>query len=453
MNTRSIRFRLTAWYALVLSAALALFSGLVWVMMQDRLLRDIRRGLDDEATRLETFIRREAEDTHVHLYDELDEFCRALPSSSYVELRPLGAGNPFRHPATDFTSRTRYEVLTRPILVGTQPYTLEIGASRAEMHRALELLETLLFSLVPAVIVLSCLGGAWLSRRALKPVDQITSAARAISIENLGSRLTPPGTGDELDRLAEAWNATLARLESAVEVLSRFAGDASHELRTPVAIIRTSAELALRRDRDPQAYRDSLREIAAESERMTQLVEDLLYLARRDARSAGIPMTPLDLLDVLNSAVKEVRGLADARDIRIGLRLGTEDAPVAGNAAALRRLFLALLDNALKYSAPGTEVRASVARRGDRIVATVEDHGIGNRQWTTYRLYFSASIGPASHGPTRGTVWGSRLQKALRRRTTLRLRFEVTWVTGRFSRWLSTGETQWTIRPPRHPDC
>jgi signal transduction histidine kinase len=245
------------------------------------------------------------------------------------------------------------------------------------MHRALELLETLLFSLVPAVIVLSCLGGAWLSRRALKPVDQITSAARAISIENLGSRLTPPGTGDELDRLAEAWNATLARLESAVEVLSRFAGDASHELRTPVAIIRTSAELALRRDRDPQAYRDSLREIAAESERMTQLVEDLLYLARRDARSAGIPMTPLDLRDVVNSAVKEVRGLADARDIRIGLRLGTEDAPVAGNAAALRRLFLALLDNALKYSAPGTEVRASVARRGDRIVATVEDHGIG----------------------------------------------------------------------------
>ena len=378
VNTRSIRFRLTVWYALILSAALVIFSGLIWMMMEQRLQRDIRRGLDDEATRFETFVQKMSLEVPVtHLGDEIEEFCHALPSSSYLDLRPTGMGTPFHYAARDRSPRTRYEVLTRSMLVGNQPYVLEIGASRAEMHRALELLETLLFSLVPAVIVLSCIGGAWLSRRALKPVDDITAAARAIGIENLACRLPAPGTGDELERLAEAWNATLARLESAVAVLSRFAADASHELRTPVAVIRTSAELALRRERSPEAYRDSLQEISTESERMTQLVEDLLYLARRDARGAGMPMGPLDLREVLNDAAHELRGLAEARDIRIRVRVGTEGAPIAGNAPALRRLFLALLDNALRYSAAGTEVNVSVVRSDGQIVAVVEDHGMG----------------------------------------------------------------------------
>ena len=378
INTRSIRFRLTVWYALILSAALVIFSGLIWVMMEQRLERDIQRGLDDEASRFETFVQKMSKEVPAtHLVDEIEEFCHALPSSSYLELRPLGAGTPFLYAARDRTPRSHYEVLKRSITMGTQPWMLEIGASRAEMHRALELLETLLFSLVPAVIVLSCLGGAWLSRRALKPVDGITAAARAIGIENLACRLPDPGTGDELERLAEAWNATLARLESAVAVLSRFAADASHELRTPVAVIRTSAELALRRERSPEAYRDSLTEIATESERMTQLVEDLLFLARRDARGAGMPMGPLDLREVLNDAARELHGLAAARDIRIRVRVGTDDAPIAGNAPALRRLFLALLDNALKYSPAGSEVSVSIIRSDGRMTAVVEDHGMG----------------------------------------------------------------------------
>jgi two-component system heavy metal sensor histidine kinase CusS len=382
LNMRSIRFRLTVWYALILSAALCVFSGLIWMMMEQRLLGDIRRGLDEEAGRFEVFVQREVSEVPaVNLNDEIEEFCHALPSSSYLELRPDAGGKPFLYPATEVAPHTHYEVLTKAIAIQDQAYTLTIGASRAEMHRALELLQTLLFGLVPVVIAISCLGGAWLSRRALRPVDEITSAARAIGIENLASRLPATGTGDELERLAETWNATLARLESAVAVLSRFAADASHELRTPVAVIRTGAELALRREREPEAYREALREIAAESERMTQLVEDLLFLARRDAR-AGMPMAPIDVREVLNDAAQELHGLAEERHIRIrvsarALSGVADDATIAGNAAALRRLFLALLDNALKYSATGTEVSVSIAQRDGRIVAVVADQGIG----------------------------------------------------------------------------
>jgi signal transduction histidine kinase len=380
LNTRSVRFRLTVWYALILSAALCVFSGLIWMMMEQRLERDIRQNLLDEESRFESFLQREKDAPD--LFDEIEEFCHALPSSGYLELRPAGAGGPnetkvFQYPAHPATQREHYEKLTRAILIRRQPYTLEIGASKAEAHRALELLRALLFSLVPIVIAVSCFGGAWLSRRALRPVDEITSAARAIGIENLASRLPVPETGDELERLANAWNATLARLESAVAVLSRFAADASHELRTPVAVIRTSAELALRRERDPGAYREALREIAAESERMTQLVEDLLYLTRKDTRGAGLPMGPIDLREVLNDAAQELHGLAETRGIRLRVTAASDDATISGNPAALRRLFLALFDNALKYSGPGTEVTANITGCGDRIVASVRDQGIG----------------------------------------------------------------------------
>lgn len=377
INTRSIRFRLTVWYALILTAALCVFSFLVWAMMRQRLVNDMRHQLADEAARFETFVQREAAETPaVNLNDEIEEFCHALPSSSYVELRPLREGTPFLFRAAGNEAWAGYERLNWQTTIEDKPYLVEIGAPRAQMHRALELLGTLLLSFLPVVIAVSCLGGAWLSRRALRPVDEITSAARAIGIENLESRLPATGTGDELERLAETWNETLARLESAVAVLSRFAADASHELRTPVAVIRTGAELALRRERDPEAYRESLREIAVESERMTQLVEDLLFLARRDTR-AGMPMAPIDLRDVVRDAAHELHGLAEAGGIQIRVFTGEAPAIVSGNAAALRRLFLALLDNALKYSGSGTEVKATVRASAGRIVVVVEDQGIG----------------------------------------------------------------------------
>jgi heavy metal sensor kinase len=378
LNPRSIRFRLTAWYALILSAALCLLSVLIWVLMQQRMLDDIHRGLEETATNFERYVHHEIDEVpNVDLLLEIGDFSHALPSTSYLNFTPLHGGTPFRHPATTVSRHPHYESLTRTITIEGQPWKLEIGESREEVHHTLELLRTLLLSLVPLAIVFSCFGGLWMSRRALRPVDEITAAARAIGIENLASRLPSPGTGDELDRLVNVWNATLARLELAVGSLSRFAADASHELRTPVAIIRTNAELALHRERDADVYRDALREIASVSERMTQLVEDLLFLARRDARGEGMALARVDLREVLESTAQELRPLAVTKGLRIRLKPSPGDASVAGNVAALRRLFLALLDNAVKYSAAGTEVTASVEKQDGKIVARIADQGIG----------------------------------------------------------------------------
>ncbi len=367
--TRSIRFRLTAWYAVILTAGFVLFGGSIWWSLRHRLLAEFDEDLKGRAARFEKYFRAELTETSgQQLSDELDEFCQALPALSNIELQ--GArGFSFHHSSTASDLRT----IRTAFDISGESYTLEAGGSIQDIRHTLDLLRLLLLSLSPLVILIACAGGAWLSRRALKPVTDITAAALDISIENLSGRLPVPATGDELAHLTEVLNTMLARLESAVKTLSQFVADASHEFRTPLAVIRTSAELALRRARSPEAYRDSLQEIAAEAERMTVLVEDLLTLARSDAGAVDMPLAPLDLGDVLRGVLTEIQGLAEFRRIGIKTVLDDEKAVVSGNATALHRLFLVLLDNALKYSAEGGEVRVTLS--GTQV--EIRDSGCG----------------------------------------------------------------------------
>ncbi len=377
LHERSIRFRLTVWYALILAAALGLFSGLLWLSLRQRLLSEVDRGLSDRAAQFQSYVTREsAEVAPENLKDEMEEFCQALPPSDYLELRG-SKGFEFHFPtvaASAVSGQTR--TLRREFRIGDESLQLEIGSSLEAIDHTLDLLKILLFSLVPVVIVVACAGGAWLSRRALKPVDEITTAAQTIGIGNLSLRLRTPQTGDELQRLTEVWNVMLGRLEGAVKTLSQFAADASHELRTPLAVIRTSAELALRRARTPESYRESLREISDEAERMTRLVEDLLFLARNDARESEMPMAAVDVRALLHDVAGQLGSLADVRGV--GIRItGHGGALIHGNEAALRRLFLVLLDNAIKYSRGGSEVVVAVEQEEPRIIVTIQDFGIG----------------------------------------------------------------------------
>ena len=266
--------------------------------------------------------------------------------------------------------------MRRQFTFDQEVFDLEIAAPIANAEHTLDLLRFLLWSMIPVVIVIACLGGAWLSGRALKPVNDIAAAALTISIENLAERLPVPATGDELARLTEVLNSMFARLESAVKTLSQFAADASHELRTPLAVIRTTAELALRRARTPESYRDSLQEVAAEAERMTRLVEELLILARSETATADMPLTAVDVREVLADVCDEMRGLAEMRQIRMNTLPGGATI-VAGNRPALHRLFLVLLDNALKFSRPGGEVVLSVENKESWVSVSIEDFGVG----------------------------------------------------------------------------
>jgi signal transduction histidine kinase len=378
MRRRSIRFRLTVWYAVILSAGLGLFGGLTWLSLRSRLMAEIDRDLEGRAARFETYFRTEsAELAGDQLRDELEEFCQALPPSSYIDLRGA-SGFAFRYVVGAAEPAANLRMFRVSFTSAQGAFDLEAGAPIGDALHTLQLLRNLLLGLIPIVIAIACVGGAWLSGRALKPVNDIAAAALTISIENLSERLPVPATGDEIARLSEVLNTMFARLESAVNTLSQFVADASHELRTPLAVIRTSAELALRRARTPEAYRDSLQEVAAEAERMTRLVEDLLILARRDAEMAEMPLGPMDLREVLADLRTEVHSLAAMRQVEIKTSLGDAPLIVSGNRAALHRLFLVLLDNALKYSHAGGEVVVAVDRA--RLCVSVQDSGAGISQ-------------------------------------------------------------------------
>src|SRR6185312_14062482 len=374
----SIRFRLTAWYALFLVAALSLLGGLVWLTLRQRLLDEVDEALTGSAARFEAYVVKESSEMPLdRIVDELDEFCQALPPSDRIELMGPN-GFAFHFPLRPGPQTTHLRTLERNFNAGAGTFHLRITTSLLAIDHTLDLLRLLLLGFIPLVVALACAGGAWLSRRALKPVDEITSAASAVAIDNLSLRLRTPRTGDELQRLTEVWNTMLGRLESAVKTLSQFAADASHELRTPLAVIRTSAELALRRARSPEEYRSSLIEISEEAERLTRLVEDLLFLARGDARAAEMPVEPVDLDALVWETRAQLLSLAGAKQIRIQHeRARGGGAVVSGNAAALRRLLLVLLDNAIKYSFPNSNVIVTTAREGDITTVTVQDTGIG----------------------------------------------------------------------------
>ena len=310
MRNRSIRFRLTVWYSFALTAGLIIFGLATWLSMRHSLMRDLSRSLIARAASVQSFISVELADPNVHLEEELDEYSHGFPEGSYLRVS-TGSGklvftsNPIFPWSADSSDAVRirritwnqrgYMLLSQAALVKGQPLRLAISASVDEAERVLDRLRLFLLTLLPIVMAVASVGGGWLSRRALKPVDELTRAARSISFDNLSERLFVPQTGDELERLAQTWNSMLSRLEQSVSRLSRFTADASHELRNPVAIIRTTAEIAARRDRPSDDYRQALAQITSESERMTKLLDDLLLLARIDSESVELPKSNFDL--------------------------------------------------------------------------------------------------------------------------------------------------------------
>ncbi len=375
MNTRSIRFRLTVWYAVILTAGLGLFSILIWITLQHQLIADLDAELEGRANRLEAYFKEEyAHATGRHLLTELKEFSQAYAPTSYVEIKGA-SGFAFHYPPQATPDESR--IVKRHFSWNGEEFAIEVRAPMADTDRTLALLRELLLALIPLVIALACIGGTMLSARALQPLTALTDAAQSISIENLSARVPVADTGDELARLAATLNTMLTRLEAAVTTLSQFVADASHEFRTPLAVIQTTVELALRRPRPAAEYRAALEDVAGDVQRMTHLVEDLLALARNDTGAVDMPRGPIDVRSLLGEVLAGTVALAESRQIRLIPPESEGPVWITGNRAALHRLFLVLIDNALKYSHAGGEVRALIERQDTAVSVTIRDFGVG----------------------------------------------------------------------------
>jgi signal transduction histidine kinase len=216
-----------------------------------------------------------------------------------------------------------------------------------------------------------------MSRRALAPVDRITRDARLISISNLSRRLEVPRANDELQRLTQTLNQMLDRIDKSVRRIVQFTADASHELRAPLTLIRTAAEFSLRRERKPEELLEAMRKVVRESERTASLVDDLLVLARADSGTDELRLGPVDLSAVAHSVYEQVLTLAKPKLIQVSIDVAEEPVTVQGDEQALSRLFLILLDNAVKYTPERGQIWLDVRSRNSHAQAVIRDTGIG----------------------------------------------------------------------------
>src|SRR5262249_38162847 len=255
-------------------------------------------------------------------------------------------------------------VLTTTLRIQDQDYTVLLATAIGQTQQAVTRFGWLLLGSFPVALCLAAVGGYVMSRRALAPVDEITNTARSISAQNLSQRLTSLKTGDELQRLSETLNAMMERLEASFQQIHQFTADASHELRTPIALIRTTAELALRRRRGEGEYRQALNEILQEAERTTSLVENLLTLARADTGYQGLHYCRSNLTSILEEASRQGARLAEERGVDLQTELPLFPVLADVDPQAIRRLALILMDNAVKYTPAGGVVTVSLDSDG-----------------------------------------------------------------------------------------
>jgi len=199
------------------------------------------------------------------------------------------------------------------ILLDRRMVRLHIGGSLDEEASILRTYRNALLLLMPGLLILSSVSGYFLSRHALKPVDQVTRAALCIGIGNLSQRLPVPLPKDEIQDLAVAWNQLLARLEAAVSRLSQFSADASHDLRTSITVMLATAQLSLHRHRSEDEYRDALDKIVMECRTASTLLDALLSLAQSDNFVHEVAFKKIDLCELVVNGCRRVEDLAESK--------------------------------------------------------------------------------------------------------------------------------------------
>lgn len=391
----TLRTRLTAWYSVLLVLTVAVFSAAVLWLHWRLLLEQFDDGLESISATASRVVGAELAEEHdlklavtemaavVRPGDEVVQVLDLagvpiLPAARPMPLPSERPGAGFRH-----VTRTLAGVDGRPwrvtITGGAAKDVRYFVAVGAPLDEAVEQWQTLLRACligIPLALGFAITGGWWLGRHGLRPLASMADEAQAITAKTLERRLTVPAGTRELEQLAESFNRVLERLGSALSTQRRFMADASHELRTPVSIMRTAADVTLSAEtRDEDEYRDALTVIAQQASRLTRLVDDMLVLARADGGGYPVVMAAVEMSSLVAECVHELAARADEKDITV--RCILNPVTLTGDDALLRRLCSNLLGNALAYTPPGGSVDVTLARDRGNVVLQVADTGPG----------------------------------------------------------------------------
>jgi heavy metal sensor kinase len=389
-----IRVRLTLWYVALLAVILVAFSGLLYVNLARSLRGELDMTLSSEAARLIGSMDVEngapqlgdAPDnlrigTVAALYDRSGTRLLAYDPRQPLPALPDALSDGAQGHATFTTAAlsdgTQWRVLTTPVTENGIPLgILQVGRPVAQVDVTLNQLALALVLTIPLTLLVASAGGLFLASRALNPIDRITRAAAGIGAEDLSRRLNFRGSRDEVGRLAATFDRMLDRLEAAFKRQRQFTADASHELRTPLTMLTSQIDVALERKRSPIEYEELLRSLREDSARMTQLVGELLTLARADAGQQLLSREDLDFSEVVRSVAESMRPLAARRGIELNEQLQPGVA-ISGDQTRLTQLAINLVENALRYTPPGGNVTVRVSADAGWAELRVGDTGVG----------------------------------------------------------------------------
>jgi heavy metal sensor kinase len=389
----SLRSRLAIWCVAVVVVVVVAFATAVLVTQRQMAIRRIDRGLAETHQQVANMLLEEL--------GELDS--PALAARETLEIlaspgRPIAildgsgavlarrfdgpafadvfAGGGLARTDTIASGRTDWRVqASRDTLRGV-PFVVVVAAGLEEVARDQRDLRQAILLGAPIALLLAAAGGLWLATSGLRPITDMARRAAELPLsgaDDLGRPIRP----DEVGQLTAAFNALLARLRAALHTQRQFMADASHELRTPVSIIRTAADVALSRDhREEHEYRETLAITSAQARRLGTLVDDMLVLARADA--GGYPLRCVDFFvdDVVDECLRAVGVLAAARRVAVAAT-GTADVVLHGDPELIQRLLVNLLQNAVQHTPEGGAVAVRVSRHDAEVSLTVTDNGAG----------------------------------------------------------------------------
>ena len=454
MQALPIRIRLSIWYFAMFATAACLLSAASWWMLSSSLDSTEYYELQERAEDVRDLLAHEPANSTVEgLQRALSSIYVLKDDGKWLQVmdqdgnwifrsKRMTAENPYmprpeRLPSHGTISgflQDKHHVLmlAYPITVNGKGYSVQTGLS---LNRSMVLLHNFgagLLLLTPAVILLAALGGYWMSRKALRPVALLAAEARKIHDRNLDTRLPVPTANDEISLLSRTLNQMLERIDKAFGSVRAFTGNASHELRTPIALLRTEIEVALYKPRTTEEYRETLSSLHQEAVRMSYLVENLLALARADGGAEAFSLIPVDVQPLLQRIDKTWRKAMRMAMVDFRVEAGEQDVAMLGDTASIARLLSILLENASKFTPPGGSVVVTAVASGKQVLLSVRDTGIGipeaDLPLIFDRFYRSSSSGGLT---SRGSGLGLALGKWIAERHGTKLTVES--VTGRGS--------------------
>jgi heavy metal sensor kinase len=389
-RTASIRVRLTAWYAAAMFVMLAAYAAATYAAVRHEFVEQIddqlgddmeaaEQGIIDRFDGGERFRDPDANEDRLRAVEIWSDDGQVIARSSGAALLPDTPPNrPAR--AGTYASVTigddAWRTLTAPAVRDGRPVIIRVARSEARARAQIREVLVVLVLGLPFVVGLSGVGGYVLARRALAPIDRLTSEARRLTADRLHERLTVPNERDEIGRLAVVINDAVARLELSFDQLRRFTADASHELRTPLAVIRGIGEVGASGTRTPDQYKDAIGSMLEEVDRLATLVDTLLRLSHADAGAVPLSRETVDLGNLVREVHASLAPLAEERHQDVEIRTDGR-ALVVADRLLLREAITNVLHNAIKYGPEHSRIELEVSATPDAAIVTIADQGPG----------------------------------------------------------------------------